>query len=227
MVKILSYGSKSNKGQFSMKKTFFMGHKMPHSFVSGEELIEMVGLTKGRPQHSDAGWLVFHDEGLLKIVSKRPILNSISWEDLQELSLVFGDRTVKIHGAEYKIRLMNGRGDNLETNFKTGADSFQTHGSEWNRLMYRVSGGPFFDPDNKLSSEGIDSGDLASFSERELLTNSRFGHGNKSWCQESAGECKVLRGGAGVSYIERTGPKTSNLSVGWRPLLESLNPNHF
>lgn len=200
---------------------------MPHSFISGEDLIKLVGLTKGNIQHSDAGWLVFRDDGLLKIVSKKPILNAISWDDLNELSLVFGDRTLTINDVEYRIRLMNGRGDGLKTNFKTGADSFQTHGSEWNRLMYRISGGRFIDPDNKLSSEGIETGDLASFSESELLTNSRFGHGNKSWCQESAGECKVLRGGAGVSYIERTGPKICNLSVGWRPLLETSIPDRF
>jgi len=93
-----------------------------------------------------------------------------------------------------------------------------THGSEWNRLLYHVSGKPFGTANNTLASEGITEGDWAQFSEAELLTYYSYGKGSWCWCQEAAGGARILRGYYGVSYFDYD-TVTFDYS-GWRPCLE-------
>lgn len=58
----------------------------------------------------------------------------------------------------YKVRLINGLREGGSGGGGT-YDSFVTHTSEWNRLMYHISGKPFTWASTTLASEGIEEGD--------------------------------------------------------------------
>ena len=59
-------------------------------------------------------FLKFIHKGKILLVSDRCIKNSISWDDLNERKLVFGNKIIEIDGIKYKIRLLtSNEWDNL------------------------------------------------------------------------------------------------------------------
>ncbi len=187
-------------------------------FINGNDLASQIGLTAGVSINADAGWLKFSLDYHTLYVAKKPFRYDLSWDQINACGAVFGTAQVTINGKLYKVRLLKGRGDGLSTATGSGGDIQPTHNSEWNRLMYHVSGKPFGDPSNTLASEGITEGDWAQFSEAELSTYHTYGNGSYNWCQESSGTNKVLRGFYGVSYYSRYEPPYPYF--GWRPCLE-------
>lgn len=184
-----------------------------------------IGLTAGTPFNSDAGWLKFSLDYKTLYVAKRPFRHSVSWNQINARGAVFGTTQITIHGKRYKVRLLKGRGDGLSTDLSSGYDTLATHGSEWNRLMYHVSGKPFASASNTLASEGITEGDWAQFSEAELLTNTTYGYGSYSWCQDTISTNRFVRGYYGASLIVTIGSSsTAPASIlGWRPVLELVD----
>ena len=62
----------------------------------------------------DLTFLKFIHKGKILLVSDRCIKNSISWDDLNERKLVFGNKIIEIDGIKYKIRLLtSNEWDNL------------------------------------------------------------------------------------------------------------------
>lgn len=190
-------------------------------FITGDVLAADIGLVSGVAQYSEAGWLKFAHEGKTLYVAKRPFRRSISWNQINAIGAVFGTKTVSINGQNFKVRLLRGRGDGLST-LVSGFDVEASHNSEWNRLLYHVSGKPFATIENDLSSEGISEGDWAEYSEAELLMHDDFGAGSYSWCQESAGAYRIVRGYLGVSWLEYGASSSTAAYVGWRPCLELI-----
>jgi hypothetical protein len=133
---------------------------------------------------------------------------------------VSGTTIVTINGKLYKVRLLKGRGDGLNNAAPKGYDVLATHGSEWNRLMYHVSGKPFGNASNTLASEGIIEGDWARFNASQLLTDYTYGKGSWCWCQEAAAGYRTLRGYLGVSYFDYDIGAFDY--YGWRPCLELI-----
>lgn len=200
----------------------FLGEVTATSFVTAAQLADAIGLTAGTPM-ADAGWLKFVDsvDEKTKYVSKRPLRHSIGWDHIHAVGAVFGTSTVIVAGRTYKVRLLSGANSNPAVG-AWGHDSPHTHGCEWNRLLYRISAKPFSDPDNTLTSEGIEEGDWASYSEADLLTFYGNGNGSLQWCQETgtANSVKVIRGFIGVSYSGEYVPSPTAVTRGWRPVLE-------
>lgn len=194
-------------------------------FISGDELAAEIGLTAGVSQHSDAGWLKFAYEGKVLYVAKRPFRRKISWSSLSAVDVVFGNKKILLNGRLYAVRLLKGRGDNLSSGPLDGFDVSITHGSEWNRLMYHVSGKPFQYSSNSLASEGISEGDWAQYSETELLTSTAVPK-QACWGQENNGPYKILLGGEGVSRLGYTDANWTDYSTTWtfcwRPCLELI-----
>ena len=182
-----------------------------------------IRLTAGTGQNSTAGWLKFSLDSKTLYVAKRPFRYGISWDAINAAGAVFGTKTIIINGKTYAVRLLKGRGNGSTTNISNGYDTTPAVNSEWNRLMYHVSGKPFASSNNKLTSEGISVGDWAQYSEADLLTYYRYGNGSYSWCQETAGADKILRGINGVSYCGSSASTNTTSNSGWRPCLELVS----
>jgi hypothetical protein len=180
----------------------FYGFVPASDFITGNDLAAQIGLTAGTSQDSDAGWLKFSGNGKTLYVAMKTFRHSISWDHINAVSAVYGNRTVVINGNLYKIRLLTG-GD---------ADPASSAGGEWNSLIYGVhmSTNPQWGP-------GYSDSDL----------NVGTGNGRGSWTQElgSTSSYRVVRGVNGVSDFNRNtysrGGTSSNL--GWRPVLELVD----
>lgn len=207
--------------KYNVRKPF-LGEVAASAFITGDALATAIGLTGGIAQHSTAGWLQFKDpvDGKTKYVAKRAFRHSITWDQINARGAVIGSRTVVIAGKTYRVRLFKGANSNPDTIPSNTYDHAGTHGSEWNRLMYHISGKPFGNAQNTLASEGIAEGDWAQYTEAELLTHYSHGNGALSWCQESQGTTRLWRGHGGVSLAYHDQPSYTSAYYGWRPVLE-------
>lgn len=192
----------------------YYGEVSASEFINGNDLAVQVGLTAGGAFNSDAGWLKFSLDYKTLYVAKKPFRYSISWNQLNSVGIVSGTTTVTINGKLYKVRLLKGRGDGLNTTISYGNDTLPTHNSEWNRLMYHVAASI---NGTNISSEGIVSGDWAQFSNADLGLN-----GLSSLCQEviTGNTNIVARGSQGAGIIEQINRTSVYTFVGWRPCLE-------
>lgn len=200
----------------------FLGEVTAASFVTGPQLADAIGITQGTVI-PDSGWLKFTDsvDGLTKYISKKPLRSHISWDQIHSRGAVFGSKTVVINGDTYKVRLLSGANSNPAT-AASGYDAPHTHGCEWNRLMYRISAKPFGTASNTLASEGIATGDWASYSEKDLVTYHTHGNGSYCWCQETGTTptTRVYRGNVGVSLSSQVTSSFVSSNFGWRVCLE-------
>ncbi len=199
------------------------GEVSSEELISGNALASMIGLTAGTAQHSDAGWLHVGLDGQELLIAKKPLLHTISWDHINAVNAVYGNRTVEINGQQYKVRLP--KGANSDPTVDTGGyDVPSTHGSEWNRIFYRLTNDTYTDTRNTKASEEPFV-HLAEYSEADLILDFRLPepNGSYSWCQETAGSYRVVRGYSGVSYRDRGTPSRVYSHVGWRPFLERVN----
>jgi hypothetical protein len=105
---------------------------------------------------------------------------------------------------------------------KYGHDLLHTHGSEWNRIFYRLTENVYLDNRNKKTSEEPFV-HLAQYTEADLILDNRLGKGSFSWCQETVpGGYATHRGHNGVSYTARYSVDSSTDQRGWRPVLERV-----
>lgn len=205
------------------KSTPYLGEILAGEFIDGDALATAVGLTAGTSINATAGWLKFNDGGAIKYIAKKPLRYDITWGSLNTKSLVTG-KNIVIGGKTYKVRLLKGFG--AGKTLSTGYDISNTVGSEWNRLLYHVSGKPFVRSSNTLASELITEGDWAKISEADMVMVSTFGVGSYCWVQESGivgGYTQYgVRGYNGVSYATSDAGSGSSSIRGWRPCLELI-----
>ena len=143
----------------------------------------------------DTSWLVFNDNGVEKLVAKKPLIEGKSWESLNNAGLVYGDKTrITINKKVYKVRLMRAYNESIGINddhnwsYKDTNHINATKGSEWNRLIL-----PLIDPtdDKKRSylkgSNGRYGSNSEYFVEKNMPTLANY-----SWWGDF--------GGCGASY---------------------------
>jgi hypothetical protein len=179
----------------------FYGFVPASDFITGNDLAAQIGLTAGTSQNSDAGWLKFSSNEKTLYVAMKTFRHSISWDHINAVSAVYGNRTVVINGNLYKIRLLTGG----------NADPASSAGGEWNSLIYGVhmSTNPQWGP-------GYSNADL----------NVGTGNGLRSWTQErhsSNSSNRVYRGDVGVSYFGNVSSSNTSSLYGWRPVLELVD----
>lgn len=195
----------------------FLGEVTAADFITGSALASAIGLTAGYLRNDAEPWLKFKDpiDGKTKLLPRKHIRVGLSWNQLSNHSAVHGTQ-VTIQGQTYIVRLPRTRPDGSALiNGVVGYDHQAAHGSEWNRLMYHISGRPFNDASNTLASEGLHEGDWAQYSEVVLDTLSDY----FSLCQEKTQDgYALIRGEKGVSYISIA--SVTGTSFGWRPVLE-------
>lgn len=187
----------------------YYGETAATSLITGNDLANRVGLTAGSAQNSTGSWLKFKHNDKVLFVARSPYRHSISWQDLSNLGLVSGDKTVTIGSNVYKIRLMTGAAAN-----PYGADEYGLPGSEMCDLL----------------------GNLSEAGSWKLYPDLFFagGDGNYTWCQEypAANSANRLMGAVvsthpdarnGIYYFNNTATDNSTFR-GWRPVLEYVGP---
>lgn len=196
----------------------FKGEVPVGAFIDGPNLAAGIGIFIGVAQHSNEPWLKFIDpvDGKTKYIAKKPFRHSMSYNQLEALSLVTGSKTIVINGSVYKVRLI--RGSSVATIPADGGsfplDPDWSWGSEWNRLMY-----PIFAPSssmNKFSNEGIEFGSWHRYTMDDLDLR-----GNSSWCHGLFSNRRRL--GRGANRIDASIQQLSTAvttGMQWRPLLE-------
>lgn len=194
----------------------FLGEVSAAEFISGDALSTTIGLNEGTLINSTAGWLKFKDpvDGKIKMIAKRPLRKALTWSQIHSRGAVYGTATVNIGGKLYKVRLLKGASSDPIADGTWATDSVYAYGSEWNRLLYLVSGTP-----SGISNEGIEFGKSAKYTNADLgfgTTNGGF-----NWCQESVNNgYKIVRGHGNVTSFSSSLPSWTEDFRGWRPVLE-------
>lgn len=203
----------------------FYGEIASADFINGTLLASTMGLTAGTSQYINEPWLKFSLDRKTLFVSRKPLRSYISWDMLNAVNLITGNRAIVINGRTYKVRVFKALSVPYQGANAGGQDELRGLGSEWNRLMYHISGKPFATAGTTLFREGIEEGDWAKYSEAVLMTDWSFGAGTFSICQErhSVYANVIARGGMGVSYTQNRSSNWTDQNGqvgGWRPVLE-------
>lgn len=96
----------------------YFGVVSAENLISGNDLCDLLDLTAGTLQNSDAGWLKFVDDGKIKFVAKKTFRYNLSWDAINAVGAVFGDKIIQAKGIRFAVRLLSTE--------------------EWNKLMYPV-----------------------------------------------------------------------------------------
>ena len=205
----------------------FYGECSTSEFITGDELARMIGLTAGISQFSTEPWLKFSYLGKVEFVAKKPYRHSISWDSINAVNAVFGNRTVEIKGKTYKVRLMKGKteGKQDDTSAKEGDIC---KGSEWNKLMLPIHKNA---PSNWRYPKNVNSPTEnwnVGYTDDDLIMDSDNwikGKGALSWCQEFGENTnyRFYRGLHGVSNSSNNLPSNARDYYGWRPVLELVD----
>ena len=202
----------------------FYGEVPSKDFITGDELARRIGLTEGTSQFSNEPWLKFSYLGKIEFIAKKPFRHLASWDSINAVNAVFGNRTIKIGEHNYKIRLLKGKTEGKQ-NDRSSYQGDINKGSEWNKLMLPIHQKA---PSNWSYKNNVNSPTEnwhVGYTDNDLFTNSSAGNGSYSWCQEygESTRYRMLRGRYGVSYADSNPPSNSSDFFGWRPVLELVD----
>ena len=165
-------------------------------------------------------WVKIKDGDKTLLICDRVILVNVTWNDLNSAGWIFG-KEVTIDGAKYKCRSLTG-GSNYR-----GGDAYAggtPTNNEWDRFVTReevITGLPA--PVSSDLDNGLTSTDLSSA--HNQLWNWM---GVYTWCQEtysSNTSLRAVRGYDSARYWHYDYATDSGPRVGFRPVLEVLNPD--
>ena len=155
-------------------------------------------------------WLRFACDGKELLAAQRPLLHSISWDEINKVDAAYG-KDITIDGKSYFCRLLTGaNGDHVDSSLPKADDL-----SEWNRLIQRI-----YQDNNATKPDS-----WAMYDATYLGFGGSNERGRLSWCKESdyLGEGRICRGHPDSnedSYIMPSYHATSR--YGYRPVLELL-----
>ncbi len=224
-----------NKDSFQYdpeRDTGYFGRISSSEFIGYKELYELVGFNKGIPMKEDKGWLVFYFKGEILYIPQHPIRYDISWDDINEVGLVYGDKVIDLDGDEYNVSLMTGgKSDPFNDTEYSDANTEEEqkldlgNGSMWNELMYRVHQDvPGVTDEGETGSGGPQYGEnWDNLSDEDLNINWRKCEvGTATWTQETSvydTSYRVYRGDGRLAYLSRISSSNAHTSLGWRPVL--------
>ncbi len=203
----------------------FLGEVAQKDLITPKDLNALVGLGGAFYNTSDA-WLKFYDEvdGKTKYFPKQPFKISVSWNQLNNVGVVYGKEIV-IKEHRYICRLIKASLNETSSAAYDAVDDPDTWGSEWNRLMYPIcapTGNAILD---KVSPSGPQLGTWAQYNQQHIFFQYWTGTGNVTWCQETAANNPteaVTFGAGGVALIRLDAKSINSNDRGWRPLLELI-----
>jgi hypothetical protein len=221
-VKIVFHGEKKNGDVF--KKNQNLTDIVYPQNESGERVGEIF--------ESDNSWLNFsylvNDKRKDLLISKTPIMNFVSWEDIARGGMALGDDSdVLIDDISYpqNATIRDKNGNLYRVRLLTCGQGTLDNFSEWNLLIGGVHKG---DVDfNNEDFNGIFGWIKEPYSDRDLSVGL---DGSLSWCMDEWEEVpnyKVLRGYFFVSRWHAGLKTLSTDRIFWRPVLELVeSQNH-
>lgn len=103
---------------------------------TGTELAALCGIIEGVAQFDNEPWLKFAIDGKIIFKSKKTYRHSISWNAINDVGCVNGNKIVTKNRLNYNVRLMNGivgsTSDYVNNTFTNVINS------EWNKLIYPI-----------------------------------------------------------------------------------------
>ena len=187
--------------------TGYYGFVDSTNLITGDLLAKQLDFNVGINRSSDAGWLKFYvgpnavcnntDHQRVIYVARTPLKYSVSWDDINNADLIFGNRNIDIGNNTYQVRLLTG-----------GNERFGT-GSEWNELLYRV-----------CIARLADGGKWDIYDDMGLHSGL---NGLASWAPEIDGSStfrRVIRGYSDITTWNTAASSHTSSYFGWRPVLE-------
>lgn len=215
------------------RDTGYFGRISSDEFIGYEELSELVDFKAGKLMEEDKGWLVFYFKGEIVYIPQHPIRYNVSWEDINQAGLVYGDKNVEVGDNVYTISLMTGgKSDPLDDVEYWNADAEREqeldlgNGSMWNELMYRVHQDiPGVTDKGDTGSGGPQHGEnWDNLTDEDLNINwDKCPKGALTWTQETSTNATthcVHRGYYRLAYLGRATSTHAGTSHGWRPSLK-------
>jgi hypothetical protein len=202
------------------------GEVTSEELIDGVGLASLIGLTAGTAQYPDAGWLhVGLDGGPDLFVAKKPLRYNLTAAEAKVAGLYLGHE-IEIEGVRYRVRNLEGVNKNATYGSNTTLyDSVETHGTEWNRIMYRLVK-PSEIGSQIASDTTVSEGEyvpLASYSYDELGINAMNGSLSITNVRGRPDVNAFFRGGGAVSSVHKsTTYSYSGTNRGWRPVLERV-----
>lgn len=203
----------------------FYGEVTSKEFITGDELARRIGLTAGVSQNSNGGWLKFSYMGKVEFVAKKTFRHSATWDSINTVNAVFGNRTIDIGGKTYKIRLMKGKTEGKQ-NDTSSYEGDICKNSEWNKLMLPIHQKAPSNWEFKSNVNSPTENWNVGYADTDLFTHYNAGMGTYSWCQEYGGNTsdRMLRGGSDVSFAIYCSSRMNGFNyTGWRPVLELVD----
>lgn len=162
-------------------------------------------------------WREINDGGKKYLVADRAIIQSISWDDLNGQSLVFG-KAITIDGQQYKLRSLTGG-----SNYRNTSDAYaggSPTSNEWDRWIVNEAGLAGLPTPN--------STELTNNSTNKSGAHNQFWnwYNMYSWAQEtytSNGSSRALRGYISARFWSSSTSSGRSTNIGFRPVLEVLN----
>ena len=231
------------KAKFIASFTEVFGSSISYTFT-GDSYTEL-----GVSDNLEVEWLKFYDNGYLIFIPKRPLLNNITWNEINNaLANCAVGKEIKIdlrrmnplinstysNGNLISVRCRLMTGGNIQpfiygnVNERGVKDNALCMGSEWNRLMYRIC--------DQIPSDTF-AGVMQGYSGGKQLGDNwynytgsilGFGAGNDlgrvTWCREYCWYQNTLyccgRGHEpGVGFVSYTAPFYRGTGYGFRPAL--------
>lgn len=202
----------------------FYGEVPTSEFITGDELARIIGLTAGTSQFSNEPWLKFSYMGKVEFVAKKPFRHTITWDKINAVNAVFGNKIIEINGLKYKARLPKGKSEGKQGDQSEDSGDICKN-SEWNKLFLPIHTNA---PDKWRYKGNVNSPTEnwnVKYTDIDLVTISAGGNGWYTLCQEYGKQIstRMYRGYYGVSYSGSTGAGYGSNSSGWRPVLELVD----
>lgn len=191
----------------------YFGKVKANELFTGDEIANLCEVTDGVSQFSNTDWLKLVIDEKIIFRPIKPIRTHISWNHLEDMDCIYGNKTVTKNGITYKVRLM--KGANQDPAGGTGGGVVRY--SEWNRLLLPLS-------INAKTQEWthVDNIDIPTDYWGTDFTNDDLIDGRFVWCQEVAQNrsYRIVRGYAAIEMSSGVVPRLETYAYSWCPALE-------
>lgn len=161
-------------------------------------------------------WREINEGGKKYLVGDRVPIHSVSWDDLNDQSLIFG-KNIKIDGQDYKLRSLTGG-----SNYRSGTDTYSggsPTNNEWDRWIVNEAGLPGLPTPTAT--------ELTNNAANQAGAHNQFWnwYNMRTWAQETytgGSSNRALRGSFSARYWNSSASSFRNPYIGFRPVLEVL-----
>lgn len=205
--------------------TIFLGEVAGENFITATALATLVGMqSTGTVTNTSPAWLKYRYKGKTVYLAKKVHRHGMTWEALNALKIIFGDKQFMINGKAHVLKLPSGYIPPVNSQFTVST------GGSLNDLVYPIYAGVSKDaaPVKAYSKQ-------ASYLDADLGLETTYtavsgGNGTMTWVQETyaPGTHHMLRcyNDSDKQYQLIAGwylpnGQTANYA-GWRPLIEEV-----